>query len=189
MKVLLIDNFDSFVYNLAQCIGSLGAEPEVVRNDVDVDFLVSTNPDALVVSPGPGRPEEAGISIQAIRALAGRIPILGVCLGHQAIGVAYGANVVRAGKVMHGKTSEICHESAGVLSGLASPFVATRYHSLVIDPTSMPTELEVTAETRDGIVMAVRHREHQVEGVQFHPESVLTALGPRIIENFLAYLG
>lgn len=188
MKVLLIDNFDSFVYNLAQYIGSLGAEPVVVRNDAGLDLLRSVEPEAIVISPGPGRPEDAGCSIDAIREFADKIPVLGVCLGHQAIGAAYGGKVVRAERVMHGKTSEISHIGAGVLSGLPNPLEATRYHSLVIERESMPRDLDVTAETADGVVMAVRHRKHKVEGVQFHPESVLTPSGMQLIENFLRYL-
>lgn len=188
MKVLLIDNYDSFVYNLAQYIGALGAKPVVVRNHVTLPEVESVKPDALVISPGPGRPEDAGCSVAAITAFAGRVPILGVCLGHQAIGVAFGGKVVRAEKVMHGKTSEIKHGGAGVLADLPNPFQATRYHSLVIEPGSVPDELEVTAETSEGIVMAVRHREVRVEGVQFHPESVLTAPGMKLVQNFLDYL-
>lgn len=186
MKVLLIDNYDSFVYNLAQYVGSLGALPVVVRNDAGIEELEAIEPEALIVSPGPGRPEDAGCSIEAIRHFAGRTPILGVCLGHQAIGSAFGGSVVRAERVMHGKTSPIIHSAVGVLSGLPSPFEATRYHSLVIERASMPDDLEVTAWTPDDVVMAVRHRGHPIEGVQFHPESVLTAPGMQLIENFLA---
>jgi anthranilate synthase/aminodeoxychorismate synthase-like glutamine amidotransferase len=188
MRVLLVDNFDSFTYNLAQYLGDAGAEPVVVRSDATVATLEATAPDALVVSPGPGRPEDAGCSIAAIRHFAGRVPVLGVCLGHQAIGVAFGGHVVRAGKVMHGKTSEIFHRGDGVFDGLANPLVATRYHSLVIDRDSLPPELEVTAETSDGVIMGVRHRELAVEGVQFHPESALTAAGRQLIGNFLRQL-
>lgn len=185
MNVLLIDNFDSFVYNLAQYLGALGAETTVVRNDVSVEHLQGFRPDAMVISPGPGRPEDAGVCVEAIRAFSGRIPILGVCLGHQAIGVAFGARVVRAERVMHGKTSSVFHDSIGVLTGLPNPFEATRYHSLVVDPATLPREIEVTARTEDGVVMAVRHRTGSVEGVQFHPESVLTAPGMQLVENFL----
>ena len=188
-RVLLIDNFDSFVYNLAQYIGASGAEPVVLRNDVSLEELESVAPDAVVVSPGPGRPEDAGCSVAAIRRFAGRVPVLGVCLGHQAIGIAFGGSVVRAGRVMHGKTSEIFHEGTGVFAGLPSPLEATRYHSLVISPENLPAELEVTARTSDGVIMGVRHRETAVEGVQFHPESCLTATGMGMIVNFLAATG
>ena len=185
-RVLVIDNYDSFVYNLVQYVGELGADPIVHRNDaIDVVGIVELAPDAILISPGPGRPEHAGISCDVIRELGGRIPILGVCLGHQAIGHVYGGRVVRAPSLMHGKTSVVHHHGLGVLSDLPQPFTATRYHSLVIDPETMPAELEVTAETADGIVMAVRHRELAVEGVQFHPESILTEAGHRLVGNFL----
>jgi anthranilate synthase/aminodeoxychorismate synthase-like glutamine amidotransferase len=187
--VLLIDNYDSFVYNLAQYLGACGARPVVVRSDASLDDLESTYPDAVVVSPGPGRPESAGCSVEAIRRFAGRIPVLGVCLGHQAIGIAFGGSVVRAGRVMHGKVSRIVHGGGGIFAGLESPLEATRYHSLVISPDGFPEELEVTARTPDGVIMGVRHRRHAVEGVQFHPESVLTASGMDMIENFLRKLG
>ena len=183
-RVLLIDNFDSFVYNLAQYLGDCGADPVVVRNDALVSDLEGCDPDALVVSPGPGRPEDAGCSVAAIRHFAGKIPVLGVCLGHQAIGIAFGGSVVRAGRVMHGKTSEIFHEGAGLFAGLPNPMEATRYHSLVISPDGLPEDLEVTARTSDGVIMGVRHRSLAVEGVQFHPESVLTTAGMGMIENF-----
>ncbi|HYR62068.1 MAG TPA: aminodeoxychorismate/anthranilate synthase component II [Actinomycetota bacterium] len=185
-RVLLIDNFDSFVYNIAQYLGASGGDPVVLRNDAGLEELEAQAPDALVVSPGPGRPEDAGCSVAAIRHFAGRIPVLGVCLGHQAIGIAFGGTVVRAGRVMHGKTSEVFHEGTGVFAGLPSPVETTRYHSLVIDPAGLPAELEVTAQTADGVIMGVRHREVAVEGVQFHPESVLTASGMDMIVNFLA---
>ena len=185
-RVLVIDNYDSFVYNLVQYVGELGADPIVHRNDaIDVVSIVELAPDAILISPGPGRPEHAGISCDVIRELGGRIPILGVCLGHQAIGHVYGGRVVRAPSLMHGKTSVVHHHGLGVLRDLPQPFTATRYHSLVIDPETMPAELEVTAETADGIVMAVRHRELAVEGVQFHPESILTEAGHRLVGNFL----
>ncbi len=185
MNVLLIDNYDSFVYNLAQYLGELGAVPRVVRNDCSVEEIEELDPAAIVISPGPGRPEDAGCSIEAIQRFHSSVPILGVCLGHQAIGVAFGAQVVRAGELMHGKTSLIHHTSEGVLSGLPNPFVATRYHSLVIEPASLPQELKVTGETERGTIMAVKHQEHFVEGVQFHPESVLTKTGMQIMKNFL----
>ena len=185
-RVLVIDNYDSFVYNLVQYIGELGAEPIVHRNDaIDVATIEALAPDAILISPGPGRPEDAGISCEVIRTFGGRIPLLGVCLGHQAIGHVFGGLVVRAPSLMHGKTSVVHHHGAGVLHDLPQPFTATRYHSLVIDPTSMPAVLEVTAETADGIVMAVRHRELAIEGVQFHPESILTEAGHRLVGNFL----
>jgi len=185
-RVLVIDSYDSFVYNLVQYLGELGAEPIVVRNDqLTVEEAVATAPDAVLLSPGPGRPEDAGIICAAIPAFgAAGIPLLGVCLGHQAIGHVYGGSVVRAPSLMHGKTSPIEHEGLGVFDGLPSPLTATRYHSLVIDPATMPDCLEVTA-TCDGIVMGVRHRELPIEGVQFHPESILTQDGKRMIANFL----
>lgn len=185
MKVLLIDNYDSFVFNLAQYLGSLGAEPVVIRNDANLEHMKSLEPDAVVISPGPGRPEDAGVSIEAIRAFGPHIPLLGVCLGHQAIGAAFGARVVRSARILHGKTSLIHHDAVGVLEGLPNPFEAARYHSLVIDPGSIPEELEVTAKTDDGIVMAVRHRTHPLQGVQFHPESVMTPSGMLLLDNFV----
>jgi anthranilate synthase/aminodeoxychorismate synthase-like glutamine amidotransferase len=188
-RVLLIDNYDSFVYNLVQELGELGADPVVHRNDaIDIARIEALSPDAIVISPGPGRPESAGISKEVVSVFAGRIPILGVCLGHQAIGEVYGGRTVPAPTLMHGKTSQIHHDGAGVFTGLPNPFVATRYHSLVIDPPSVPDVLEVTARTSDGVVMGFRHREFAVEGVQFHPESVLTASGPALLENFLGQL-
>lgn len=185
MKVLLIDNFDSFSFNLAQYLGALGAEPVVLRNDVPLEELLAVDPDAVVISPGPGRPQDAGCCVEAVSAFAERVPLLGVCLGHQAIGVAYGGRVVRAEAVMHGKTSVIDHTGAGVFQGLPNPLVATRYHSLVIDPDSLPKELEVTATTKEGVIMGVRHLDTPVEGVQFHPESVMTPEGITLIDNFL----
>jgi anthranilate synthase component 2 len=185
LRVLLIDNFDSFVFNLAQYLGALGAEPVVLRNDASLQDLADVEPDAVVISPGPGRPEDAGCCVEAIRTLAGRVPLLGVCLGHQAIGVAYGGRVVRAEGVMHGKTSLVNHNSAGVFEGLPNPFLATRYHSLVIEPGSVPKTLEVTASTDEGVIMGIRHRDLAVEGVQFHPESVMTAEGLTLMKNFL----
>ena len=188
-RVLLIDNYDSFVYNLVQELGELGAEPVVYRNDaIDMDGIRSAAPDAIVISPGPGRPESAGISMEVISTFAGRIPILGVCLGHQCIGEVYGGRTVSAPTLMHGKTSQIHHDGTGVFAGLPDPFVATRYHSLVIEPDSVPAELEVTARTGDGVVMGLRHRELAVEGVQFHPESILTPSGPKLLGNFLGQL-
>ncbi|HLM29938.1 MAG TPA: aminodeoxychorismate/anthranilate synthase component II [Acidimicrobiales bacterium] len=186
-RVLVIDNYDSFVYNLVQYLGELGAEPLVHRHDeLTLDEIEALDPDAVLISPGPGRPEDAGLSNDVIRHFAGRRPVLGVCLGHQCIGQVYGADVVRAPEIMHGKTSLIRHAGVGVFAGLPSPLEATRYHSLVVDRDSVSAELEVTAWTDDGTVMGLRHREHPVEGVQFHPESVLTATGHDLLRNFLA---
>ena len=186
-RVLVIDNYDSFVYNLVQYLGELGAEPIVHRHDaITTDEAAALEPDAVLISPGPGRPEDAGMSTSIIRWAAGRIPVLGVCLGHQCIGAAWGGNVIRAPEVMHGKTSHIHHEGAGVFAGLPSPFEATRYHSLLVERSSLPEEFEVTASTEDGLVMGLRHRDLDVEGVQFHPESILTASGHDLLANFLA---
>ena len=185
-RVLVIDSYDSFVYNLVQYVGELGAEPIVVRNDqLGVDEALALQPDLVLLSPGPGRPEDAGIICDAIPAFADAgVPVLGVCLGHQAIGHVFGGSVVRAPSLMHGKTSPVEHRGVGVFDGLPSPLIATRYHSLVIDPATMPDCLEVTA-TCDGVVMGVRHRTLPVEGVQFHPESILTAAGHDLLRNFL----
>ncbi len=186
-RVLVIDNYDSFVYNLVQYLGELGAEPLVHRNDeLPLEEIIALRPDAVLVSPGPGTPDDAGVSNDVIRTFAGQVPVLGVCLGHQCIGQVYGGQVVRAPQVMHGKTSLIRHEGAGVFAGLPDPLEATRYHSLVVDRASVPGVLEITAETDDGIVMGLRHRELGVEGVQFHPESILTAGGHDLLRNFLA---
>lgn len=186
-RVLVIDSYDSFVYNLVQYLGELGAEPVVVRNDqISVDEALALRPDGVLLSPGPGRPEESGIICDAIRAFAGIVPVFGVCLGHQAIGQVYGGSVVRAPELVHGKTSMIEHSNVGVFAGLPNPLQATRYHSLIIDRSSMPDVLEITAHTHDGLVMGVRHREVDVEGVQFHPESILTASGHDLLKNFLA---
>jgi anthranilate synthase/aminodeoxychorismate synthase-like glutamine amidotransferase len=187
-RVLVIDSYDSFVYNLVQYLGELGAEPIVHRNDaIDVETALALEPDAVLLSPGPGRPEDAGIICEAIPAFADRgIPVLGVCLGHQAIGHVYGGVVTRAPELMHGKTSQIHHGGAGVFAGLPSPLTATRYHSLVIDPATVPDCLDVTARTTDGMIMGLRHRRHDVEGVQFHPESILTGAGHDLLRNFLA---
>jgi anthranilate synthase component 2 len=185
-RVLVIDNYDSFVYNLVQYLGELGAEPMVLRHDErTTDELVALAPDAVLISPGPGTPDDAGVSNEVIATFAGRVPVLGVCLGHQCIGQVYGGAVVRAPEVMHGKTSLIRHRGAGVFAGLPEPLEATRYHSLVVDRASVPDCLEITAETDDGIVMGLRHRELAVEGVQFHPESILTAGGHDLLRNFL----
>ncbi len=187
MRLLVIDNYDSFTYNLVQYLGELGADVDVVRNDVEsADALLARRPDGLIVSPGPGDPDDAGVSQQAIRLFAeAGIPVLGVCLGHQSIGTVYGGRIARARTLMHGKTSMIEHDGRGVFAGLPSPFEATRYHSLVIEPASCPAELEVTAHSPDGEIMAVRHRSLPVEGVQFHPESILTREGKRLLDNFL----
>jgi anthranilate synthase/aminodeoxychorismate synthase-like glutamine amidotransferase len=188
-RILVVDNYDSFVYNLVQYLGELGAEPIVHRNDaITVGDALALEPDGVLLSPGPGRPEDAGVSLDVIAAFAGRRPILGVCLGHQAIGHAFGGRVVSAPVLMHGKTSFVHHAGAGVLAGLPDPVEATRYHSLVVDRTSLPDVLEVTAETADGTIMALRHRHVAVEGVQFHPESILTVGGHDLLRNFLAQL-
>ena len=185
-KVLVIDNYDSFVYNLVQYLGETGVEPVVVRNDAhSVDELLALECDALVVSPGPGRPEHAGVSCEAIRRFAGLVPILGVCLGHQAIGEVFGARVVLAPELRHGKTSSVEHDGRGVFYGLPSPLDVTRYHSLVVAADSLTDELVVSARSNDGLVMGVRHRDHDVEGVQFHPESILTSNGHEMIANFV----
>ena len=185
--MLVIDSYDSFVYNLVQYLGELGAEPITVRNDeVSVPQAIDLEPDAVLISPGPGRPENSGIICEAITAFGERgVPVLGVCLGHQAIGHVFGAEVAGASELMHGKTSEIAHDGRGVFTGLPSPLTVTRYHSLVIDEASVPDALEVTATAPDGTVMGVRHRELPVEGVQFHPESILTLSGHDLLRNFL----
>jgi anthranilate synthase/aminodeoxychorismate synthase-like glutamine amidotransferase len=185
-RVVVIDNYDSFTYNLVQYLGELGADPLVHRNDVvTVEEVEALEPDAILISPGPGRPEDAGISNDLIARLGPRIPTFGVCLGHQCIGQVFGGQVVRAAQVMHGKTSWIRHTGAGVMAGLVDPFEATRYHSLVVDRDTLPDVLEVTAETDDGVIMGLRHREHPIEGVQFHPESILTSVGKDLLANFL----
>ena len=189
MRVLVIDNYDSFTFNLVQYLGELGAECEVVRNDArTVDEIERALPDKLLLSPGPCTPDDAGICLEVITRLSGKVPILGVCLGHQAIGQAFGGKVVRAARLMHGKTSPIEHDGKGVFSGLPMPFTATRYHSLVVEPSSLPASLEVTAWTDDGgapTIMGLRHREHDVEGLQFHPESILTIDGKALLANWL----
>jgi anthranilate synthase component 2 len=186
--VLVIDNYDSFTWNLVQEMGELGATLEVRRNDnITIEEIRTLRPDGIVISPGPGRPEQAGISCDVIGQLGGEIPIFGVCLGHQAIGQVFGASIVRAPSIMHGKVSEITHEGQGVFAGLPSPLIATRYHSLVIDPATLPADLVVTAWTGD-IIMGVRHRAKEIEGVQFHPESVLTKDGLAMLGTFLGRL-
>ncbi|PWT85310.1 MAG: anthranilate/aminodeoxychorismate synthase component II [Blastocatellia bacterium] len=185
--ILVIDNYDSFTYNLVQYLGELGADVRVVRNDAaSLESIAASRPERIVISPGPGRPEHAGITMDAIKHFGPRVPILGVCLGHQAIGAVYGGSVVRAAAPMHGKTSTIEHDGRGVFAGISSPFVASRYHSLVVADENFPRELEVSARTReDNAIMGLRHREHPIHGVQFHPESILTGEGRRLLRNFL----
>ena len=186
MNVLLIDNYDSFTYNLAQYLGELGAEVSVERNDaITLDQIRERKPAAIVISPGPCTPNEAGISMDVVRTFAGETPLLGVCLGHQSIGQVFGGRVVRAPRIMHGKTSKIFHDEKGLFAGVENPFVATRYHSLVIAPESLPDSLEITAKTWEDEIMGVRHKEHLVEGVQFHPESIMTTAGKKLLANFL----
>jgi para-aminobenzoate synthetase component 2 len=183
--ILLLDNYDSFTYNLAQYLGELGCQVEVHRNDkISVEQIARKKPQGIVISPGPCTPQEAGISMELVQQLAGKFPILGVCLGHQAIGAAFGGKIVRAPKLFHGKTSEILHDGKGVFARLPKPFTATRYHSLIVERKSLPRALEITAET-DGIIMGLRHRTEKIEGVQFHPESVLTESGKQLLRNFL----
>ncbi len=184
--ILVIDNYDSFTYNLVQYLGELGQEPVVRRNDeTSIQEVETLKPARIVISPGPGRPSDAGISLLLIQSFAGRVPLLGVCLGHQAIAQTFGASIVRAREVMHGKSSEVFHDGATIFRGLESPLSAGRYHSLVVEPDSLPECLEVSARTRDGVIMGIRHREKQVEGVQFHPESILTSAGKRLLWNFV----
>jgi len=184
--ILVIDNYDSFTYNLVQYLGELGAAVKVLRNDeASVEAIEAMRPERIVISPGPGTPDDAGVSLGVIARLAARVPILGVCLGHQAIGQAFGGKVVRAGQVMHGKVSRIRHDGKGVFAGVPDDFVATRYHSLVVERGSLPGTLEVSAQSEDGEVMGLRHRRLAVEGVQFHPEALLTEHGHRMLENFL----
>ena len=188
--MLVVDNYDSFVYNLVQYLGELGAEPMVHRHDaLSLDDVEALDPDAVLISPGPGRPEDAGISNEVILRFAGRVPVLGVCLGHQCIGQVFGGEVVRAAAVMHGKTSQIHHDGKGSFEGLPDPLEATRYHSLVVAPDGLPAVLEVSARTADGVIMGLRHRDFDVEGVQFHPESILTVAGHDLLRNFLARAG
>jgi len=184
--ILVIDNYDSFTFNLVQYLGSLGQELKVFRNDaITLDEIERLAPERIVISPGPGRPENSGIIIEVIGKFSGRIPILGVCLGHQAIGAAFGGDVVSAPQIMHGKTSEIFHDGRTIFKDLASPFRATRYHSLVVSPLNLPDCLEISAKTGDGVIMGLRHRQLTVEGVQFHPESILTDVGMKLIANFV----
>ena len=185
--ILLLDNYDSFTYNLAQYLGQMGQQLEVRRNDqITLDEIERLAPERIVISPGPGTPAEAGVSVPLIQHFAGKIPILGVCLGHQSIGAAFGGRVIRAREVMHGKTSTIHHDSKTIFRGLPQDFPATRYHSLIVERQSLPDVLEISAQTSDGTIMGLRHKNGRVEGVQFHPESVLTEAGFRLLENFLA---
>lgn len=185
-KVLVIDNYDSFVYNLVQYLGELNAEPIVKRHDaITIDEVEDISPHALLISPGPGHPQQAGISVDLIKWAAGKIPVLGICLGHQCIGEAWGGKIVHAPQVMHGKTSLISHNESGLFKNIESPFNATRYHSLMVDPESFPDELEITAKTDDGLIMGLKHKEFEIYGLQFHPESILTSYGHKLIENFL----
>jgi len=185
--ILVIDNYDSFTYNLVQYLGELGMETEVYRNnEITLKEIAKKSLIGIVISPGPCTPKEAGISVEAVQELGNKVPILGVCLGHQSIGVAYGGRVVPAKKLMHGKTSSIYHNQKGLYSGIDNPFIAGRYHSLVLDPLSLPSSLEIVAHTEDGTIMGVRHKEYPVEGVQFHPESILTSPGKNILKNFIA---
>jgi anthranilate synthase/aminodeoxychorismate synthase-like glutamine amidotransferase len=184
--LLMIDNYDSFTYNIVQYLGELGADVRVYRNDaITLDEVVALQPQQIVISPGPCTPAEAGVSVELIRRLAGSIPILGVCLGHQAIGAAFGGRIVRAGRLMHGKTSPIFHDGRTIFRGLSQPFEATRYHSLLIERATMPECLELSAWTAEGEVMGVRHRQFLLEGIQFHPESILTVEGKQLLKNFL----
>ena len=191
--VLLVDNYDSFTWNLAQVIGGFGLEPRVVRNDeLTVEEIARLRPRAVVISPGPRTPAEAGVSVEVVARLSGQVPILGVCLGHQAVAAAFGGRVVRAPRVMHGKVSEVQHDGRGIFEGIASPFDAMRYHSLVVERSSLPSVLEIvawTGEKDEGVIQGVRHREHETWGVQFHPESVSTEVGPTILGNLLARAG
>ena len=185
-KVLVIDNYDSFVYNLVQYLGELNAEPLVKRHDaITIDEVEDMSPHALLISPGPGNPKQAGISVDLIKWAAGKIPVLGICLGHQCIGEAWGGKIVHAPEVMHGKTSLISHNETGLFKDIESPFNATRYHSLMVDPKSFPDELEITAKTDDGLIMGLKHKQFEIYGLQFHPESILTSFGHKLIENFL----
>jgi len=187
--ILMIDNYDSFTYNLVQYIGQLGGAVVVHRNDkISLDEIRELKPNAIVISPGPCTPKEAGISVELIRQFSSAIPILGVCLGHQAIGYAFGCEVVRAERIMHGKTSQIINDGRTIFQGLPNPFVAGRYHSLIVEKSSLPACLEISAETAQGEIMGIRHKEYRVEGIQFHPESVLTPNGKRILKNFLAMI-
>ena len=185
-KVLVVDNYDSFVYNLVQYLGELKTDPLVKRHDaITIDEVEKISPHAILISPGPGKPKQAGISIDLIKWAAGKIPVLGICLGHQCIGEAWGGKTVHAPQVMHGKTSLISHNQTGLFKDIESPFEATRYHSLMVDPASFPNELEITAKTNDGLIMGLKHKDFEIHGLQFHPESILTSYGHKLINNFL----
>jgi anthranilate synthase/aminodeoxychorismate synthase-like glutamine amidotransferase len=185
--ILIIDNYDSFTYNLVHIVAGVTVDYQVIRNDaLSVDEVRALNPEKILISPGPGRPEDAGITGQVIRELGPEIPVLGVCLGHQAIGQVFGGKVVYAPSLMHGKTSEIYHDGKTVFRGVNNGFIATRYHSLVVSPDSVPDSLEISAQTNDGVIMALRHRYYPIEGIQFHPESILTVEGPKIIQNWIS---
>jgi anthranilate synthase component II len=189
-RVVIVDNYDSFTYNLVQELGELGADPVVFRNDeIDPPGIRALGADGVIISPGPGRPEDGGVSMAVVSELAGELPILGVCLGHQCIGQVFGAVIGAAPELMHGKTSAVTHDGATIFTGMPNPFEATRYHSLVIERASVPPVLEISAESPDGVVMGIRHRTLPIEGVQFHPESILTTEGPRLLANFLQVLG
>jgi anthranilate synthase/aminodeoxychorismate synthase-like glutamine amidotransferase len=186
-RIVVIDNYDSFTYNLVQYLGELGGAPVVYRNDaISPDQVLAEHPDGILISPGPGDPGDAGVSCEVIRQAAGTVPVLGVCLGHQCLGAVYGGRIVRAERIMHGKTSPILHDERGLFAGIPNPFTATRYHSLLVDPASVPGCLEITARTPENEVMGLKHREHETWGVQFHPESILTDGGKRLVANFLA---
>jgi anthranilate synthase/aminodeoxychorismate synthase-like glutamine amidotransferase len=185
--ILMIDNYDSFTYNLVQYLGELGAELKVYRNDqITIDEIKKLTPNQIIISPGPGAPKDAGISEAVIREFSGQLPILGVCLGHQAIGEVFGGHIVRAARIMHGKTSPILHDNKTIFAGLPNPFPATRYHSLIVEKESLPACLEISAWTKEGEIMGLRHKEFKIEGVQFHPESILTSSGKRLLQNFLS---
>ena len=185
-KVLVVDNYDSFVYNLVQYLGELKTDPLVKRHDaITINEVEEISPHAILISPGPGKPKQAGISIDLIKWAAGKIPVLGICLGHQCIGEAWGGKTVHAPQVMHGKTSLISHNQTGLFKDIESPFEATRYHSLMVDPASFPNELEITAKTNDGLIMGLKHKDFEIHGLQFHPESILTSYGHKLINNFL----
>ena len=184
--ILMIDNYDSFTYNIVQYMGELGADIQVERNDqISIEEIESLNPKKIVISPGPCTPDKAGISIEAIKNFAGKIPLLGVCLGHQSVGAAFGGEIIKAGKLMHGKTSEVRHDGKTLFKGLPNPFTATRYHSLVLNRKTLPDCFEITAESDDNEIMGIRHKELSVEGVQFHPESILTTHGKDLLKNFI----
>ena len=184
--IAIIDNYDSFTYNLVQALGELGGDPKVYRNDeITAEALEKERPEGLVISPGPKTPREAGVSNEVLKRMAGQVPVLGVCLGHQCLGAVYGGEIVRAERILHGKTSQIIHQGRGLFAGLENPFPATRYHSLVVRRESLPAVLEVVAWTAEGEIMGLKHREHETWGVQFHPESILTLQGPRLLQNFL----